>query len=189
MISPASKALYAYDPRTGRELWKVRHTAHTAVLRPVFGQGLAVFCTGLGKPELWAVRTDGQGDVTDTHVAWKVERGAPKTPSPILVDDLLYMVSDDGAVACLEAATGKEVWRERIGGQYAASPVYADGRLYFFSQQGKTTVLKAGRAYEVLATNTLEAGFMASPAIAGKAFSLRTKTHLYRIESGAAGAK
>ena len=189
LISPGSKAAYAYDPRTGQELWKVRHAAHTAVLRPVFGQGLLVFCTGLGKPELWAVRPDGRGDVTRTHVAWKAEAGAPKTPSPVIVDDLLYAVGDDGAVLCLEAATGKQVWKERIGGNYAASPIYADGRIYFFNQQGKATVLKAGRAFEVLATNTLEDGFMASPAVWGKALILRTKTHLYRIEAGPDGEK
>jgi outer membrane protein assembly factor BamB len=163
----------------------------------VFGKGLVVFCTGLGKPELWAVRVDGpsaadlrQGDVTDTHVAWKVEKG-PLTPSPIIVDDLLYWVSDDGTAVCTELATGKQVWRERIGGGYASSPIYADGRLYFFNRQGKTNVLKAGRTYELLATNTLETGFMASPAVEGHALYLRTKTHLYRIESGAAenGAK
>jgi len=182
LISAGSKAIFSYDPRTGRELWTVRHTAHTAVLRPVFSHGLVVFCTGLGKPELWAVRPDGQGDVTGTHVAWKLEKGAPKTPSPIVVDDLLCIVSDEGVGMCLEAATGKEVWKERLGGNFAASPIYGDGRLYFFNQQGKATVLKAGRAYEALATNTLESGCMASPAVAGKALFVRTKTHLYRIE-------
>jgi outer membrane protein assembly factor BamB len=98
------------------------------------------------------------------------------------VDGLLYMVSDDGAVTCLEATTGKRIWRERIGGQYAASPIYADGRLYFCNQQGTTKVLKPGRTCDVLATNTLAAGFMASPAVSGKALFLRTKTHLYRVE-------
>ena len=189
VISPSSKAAFSYDPRTGRELWKVRHTAHTAVLRPVFGHGLAVFCTGLGGPAMWAVRVDGEGDVTDTHVAWKVGRDAPKTPSPVLVDDLLYMVSDAGAATCLEAATGKQVWRERIGGNHAASPIYADGRLYFFSKQGTTTVLRAGRACEVLATNKLESGFMASPAVSGRALFLRTVRHLYRIESPVSGRR
>ena len=183
MLSAGSKAAFSYDPRTGRELWKIRHTAHTAVLRPVFSGGLAIFCTGLGKPELWAVRVDGQGDVTNTHVAWKAGQDAPRTPSPVVVDGLLYMVSDGGVVTCLEVATGKEVWKERIGGNYAASPIVADGRLYFFSQQGKTTVLKPGPTCEVLATNALESGFMASPAVAGKALFLRTRTHLYRIES------
>ncbi|HUT36332.1 MAG TPA: PQQ-binding-like beta-propeller repeat protein [Planctomycetota bacterium] len=182
MISPGSKACYSYDPRTGKELWKVRHTAHTAVVRPLFSHGLAIFCTGLGGPALWAVRPDGEGDVTKTHVAWKFAEGAPRTPSPIVVGDLLYMVDDGGQATCLEVVTGKAVWKERIGGNYAASPIHADGRLYFSSQQGKTTVLKPGRTFEVLATNTLDGGFMASPAVAGKALILRTKTHLYRIE-------
>jgi outer membrane protein assembly factor BamB len=183
LISAGSKALFSYDPRTGKELWTVRHTAHTAVLCPVFGRGIVVFCTGLGKPELWGVRPDGRGDVTATRVAWKMEKGAPKTPSPIIVGDLLYTVNDEGMGMCLEVATGKEVWRERIGGSFIASPVYADGRLYVFTQQGRAMVLKAGRTFGVLATNTLDAGCMASPAVAGKALFVRTKTHLYRIEA------
>ena len=104
----------------------------------------------------------------------------------MLVEDLLYMVSNDGIVTCLEASAGRTVWRERIGGNYMASPIYADGRLYFSSVQGKTTVLRTGRSFEVLATNKLDAGFLASPAVSGRALFLRTKTHLYRIESRAA---
>ncbi len=222
MLTPGSKCIYAYDPRTGKELWKVRHTAHTAVLRPVFaplsplslsgrgqgegkangkaqpsptplpgregGGGLAIVHTGLGGPQLWAVRMDGEGDVTTSHVAWKVGQDAPKTPSPIVVDDLLYMVSDEGVVTCLEAATGSVVWKQRIGGNYAASPIHADGRLYFCSQQGKTTVLRPGRTFEALATNVLDGGFMASPAVSGRALFLRTRTHLYRIEAASSGA-
>ena len=83
----------------------------------------------------------------------------------------------------MNAATGEIVWTERVGGKFAASPIYADGRLYFFDQEGTTLVLKPGRALEILATNKLASGFMASPAVAGKALFLRTKTHLYRIES------
>jgi hypothetical protein len=183
MLSAGAKAAYAYDPRTGQELWRARYDAWSAASRPVYRNGLAFIITGFGgKTELWAIRVDGRGDVTDTHVAWKCGSMVSKTASPILVDDLLYMVSDDGSVTCLETATGQQVWRERIGGNYAASPIYADGRLYFFNQQGKTTVLKPGRHFEVLATNTLEDGFMASPAVSGRALILRTKTHLYRIE-------
>jgi outer membrane protein assembly factor BamB len=133
--------------------------------------------------ELWAVRPDGQGDVTDTHVAWKCNTHVSKYASPLLVDGLLYMAAEESFVTCVEAATGSVVWTDRIGGKFAASPVYADGRLYFFDQQGTTTVLKPGRALEVLTKNTLANGFMASPAVAGKAFFLRTKTHLYRVEN------
>lgn len=182
MLSPGAKASYAYDPRTGTELWHIRHDdAWSAAPRGLYAGNLAIVVTGLGKTELYAVRADGRGDVTDTHVAWKLDKGVCKTASPILVDGLLYLIADDGALLCLDAATGEQVWRERIGGNYAASPVYADNRLYFCSQQGKTTVLKPGRAFEPVATNQLENGFMASPAVSGKAFILRTKTHLYRI--------
>ena len=182
MLSAGAKASYAYDPRTGRELWQVRYSSWSAAPRPLYRDGLAFFITGSGKTELWAVQVDGQGEVTGTHVAWKSDASVAKTASPIIVDDLLYMVSDDGAVTCLEAATGTKVWRERIGGRYAASPIYGDGRIYFCNQQGLTTVLKPGRAFEVMATNSLAGSFMASPAVGGKALFLRTKTHLHRVE-------
>ncbi|OQB28996.1 MAG: outer membrane biogenesis protein BamB [Candidatus Hydrogenedentes bacterium ADurb.Bin179] len=107
----------------------------------------------------------------------------PEEPSPIVLDGLLYIVSNDGIVTCLEAETGAKVWSERIGGNYMASPIYADGRLYFCSTQGRTTVLKAGRSFEKLAVNELDDGCLASPAIDGKALFIRTKTHLYRIEN------
>ena len=183
MLSAGAKAAYGYDPRTGRELWKVRYNDWSTAPRPLFDRGLAYFVTGLMKKEMWAVNVDGQGDVTDTHVAWKLKTRVGKYASPILVDGLIYTAAEESFISCLEAATGDTVWTERVGGKFAASPVYADGRLYFFDQQGTTVVLKPGRTLEILATNTLASGFMASPAVAGKAFFLRTKTHLYRIES------
>jgi outer membrane protein assembly factor BamB len=183
MLSAGAKASYGYDPRTGRELWKVQYNDWSVAPRPVFDRGLAYFVTGLTKKELWAVKTDGQGDVTDTHVAWKLKAGVGKYASPILVDGLLYTAADESFITCVNAATGDVVWTERVGGKFAASPIYADGRLYFPDQQGKTLVLKPGRTLEVLATNKLDGGFMASPAVAGKALFLRSKTHLYRIDS------
>lgn len=187
MLSPGAKAAYAYDPRTGEEIWHVRYEAWSAAPRPVFSKGLALIITGLGSTELLAVKADGHGDVTDTNIAWKLDKGVARTASPVIVDDLLYMVDNDGAVTCLEVASGQRLWKERIGSNHCASPVYADGRIYFFSGLGKTTVIKPGRTFEVLATNELPDGFMASPAVSGKAFFLRTKTSLYRIEEGAAG--
>jgi outer membrane protein assembly factor BamB len=185
MITAGAKAAYGYDPRNGRELWRVRYDAWSAAPRPLYDKGLAFIITGFGgSTELLAVRVDGEGDVTDTHIAWKVDKSVSKTPSPVLVDGLLYMISDDGVVTCLETATGKQVWRERIGGNYAASPIYADGRIYFCSTQGKTTVIKAGRTFEVLAANSLPGGFLASPAAVDDVLYLRTKTHLYRIQNG-----
>lgn len=183
MMSVGSSCAFAYDPLTGEELWKVRLPGYTPAARPVFGGGLVYFTSGRGEPELLAYRPDGSGDVTDSHRAWKFEgKDVPLESSPILVGDLIFMISSGGTASCLEAATGTPVWRERIGGNYVSSPIYADGHLYFCSVQGSSTVLKAGRTFEVVASNELESGFMASPAVTGKALILRTKTHLYRIE-------
>ncbi len=183
MLSAGAKAAYGYDPRTGRELWKVQYNDWSAAPRPLFDRGLAFFVTGLTKKELWAVRTDGRGDVTDTHVAWKLKTHIGKYASPIIVDGLLYTAAEESFLTCLDAATGETVWTERVGGKFASSPIHGDGRLYFFDQQGTTLVLKPGRVMEIQATNTLSDGFMASPAVSGKALILRTKTHLYRVES------
>src|SRR6185436_16056323 len=183
MLSSGAKASYGYDPRTGRELWKVQYNDWSVAPRPLFHNGLAYFTTGLTKKELLAVKTDGQGDVTDTHVAWRLKTGIGKYSSPILVDGLIYTASDESFISCVNAANGETVWTERVGGKFAASPIYGDGRLYFSDQQGTTLVLKPGRKLEVLAKNSLDKGCMASPAVAGKSLYLRTRTHLYRIES------
>jgi outer membrane protein assembly factor BamB len=183
MLSVGAKAVYAYDPRDGRELWKVHTPAFSGAASPVYANGIAYMITGFGKTELLAIRADGGGDVTNTNVVWKTASMVPQTPSPVVVNDLFFMVNDTGTVTCLEAATGKQLWRERIRGNFAASLLYADGRIYCFSREGRTTVFKATREYEVLATNVLASGFMASPAVSGRALFLRTREHLYRIES------
>lgn len=183
LVSPAAKAAYGYDPATGKELWRVRYEGHSTASRTVFGDGIAYINTGYPKAELWAVRVDGEGDVTDSHVLWKRKQGIPKRSSPLLVDGTLYLVADNGILSAIDARSGKERWVERIGGEYSSSPVFAAGRLYFFSQEGVTTVVRPETsACEVLARNQLDGGFMASPAIAGSAFYLRTRTHLYRVE-------
>ena len=115
-------------------------------------------------------------------MAWTIVKGVAEQPSPLLAGDLLYMVNDLGIAVAIEPKTGQIVWRERLGGNYSASPIYADGRLWFFNQEAATTVIEPGRKCKVLAVNRLEGQLMASPAVAGKAFFLRTRTHLYRIE-------
>jgi len=175
-------ALYGYDPLTGEERWRVDAIrSHSGACRPVLGHGLIFAPMGAGQ-ELWAVRPDGNGVVTDTHVAWKYKRGVPRRPSPLLIDDLLFIVDDAGVATCLEAKTGTEVWKERLGGNYSASPIHCGGKIYFFDQDGKATIIKASREYQVVAVNELDDGFMASPAVSGRALFLRTKSALYRIE-------
>ena len=139
--------------------------------------------TGLIKMELWAVKADGEGDVTDTNVVWKIRTHVPKYASPILVDGLLYFISDIGTASCVDAKTGEEAWHGRFDNGYSSSPLYARGRIYFFNEVGKTTVVAAGRELKVLAENQLDAGFMSCAAVSGDALFLRTKAAVYRIES------
>jgi outer membrane protein assembly factor BamB len=183
LISLGAKAAYSYNPFNGEELWRVEERAqHSASTRPVIGFGMIFFPTGFSAGQLLAVRTGGRGLITDTHIAWRMKRGVSNKPSILLIGELIYMVSDAGIISCVEAKTGELVWQKRIGGEYSASPVYADGKIWFFSEDGKVTVIRHGRTFEQLAENKLDEGFLASPAISGKAFFLRTRTHLYRIE-------
>ena len=188
LISSGAYATEAYEPETGREIWKVCYPGgFSNVARPLYGQGLLYLNTGFGRPEIWGVRADGRGDISQSNVVWKSKaRNLPAKPSEVLVGDLLFCVNDGGMATCLEAKTGATVWQERIRGFFSASPLASPGRVYFFDQDGKTTVIAAQRSLKILATNRLDDGFMASPAVCGKALILRTKTNLYRIEGGAA---
>lgn len=183
VISTGSKATYGYDPATGRELWRVEERdAHSGSTRPVAGHGLVFVPTGFPKGSLLAIRPDGRGDVTATHVAWRLDRGVPNKPSLALAGDLLFMVTDAGVASAVEAKTGAVVWTARLGGTFSASPLVSGGRVYFFDEDGKTTVIAAARAFEKLAENQLGDGFMASPAAADGALFLRSRTRLYRID-------
>jgi outer membrane protein assembly factor BamB len=185
LVSPSAAATVAYDPVSGKELWKVYHGGMNVAARPLLGQGQIYLCTGDGPTQLFAVRTGGAGDVTKSHVTWSAFRGVPNRSTPLLLNDLLYLGGDKSGVAtCLDAKTGTPVWQQRLAGDYIASPVAAEGRVYFFSRDGITFVLAAGREAKILARNQLDDGCMATPAIAGKELYVRTKTHLYRIEQG-----
>jgi outer membrane protein assembly factor BamB len=183
LISLGSKAAYSYDPLTGRELWRVEERGqHSASARPVVGEGTVFYPSGFGGSQLMAVRAGGNGVITDTHVAWRVNRGVPDKPSVLLSHGLIYMIDDGGAATCVDALNGDVVWQGRVGGNYSASPIHADGKIWFFSEEGKATAVRPGRTFQILAENYLNEGFMASAAVIGNAFYLRTKTHLYRIE-------
>ena len=183
LISSQAERIIAFDPATGRDLWSVRQTNYAQVPRPVFGHGLVYVGGGYFNPEIWAIRPDGQGDVTDSHVVWHMSESAPLNPSPILVGDELYCVSDNGVASCFNAMTGEVHWRERLDGNYSASPVFADGRLHFLNETGTTYVVQPGPKFELLATNAMPGQTLASLAVAGRALYLRTDTHLYRIET------
>jgi outer membrane protein assembly factor BamB len=183
LISVGGHQAVAYNPATGEELWLVEYgEGFSNVPRPVMVNGLVLICTGFYQPELLAVRPDGRGNVTKTHVVWRVGRGVPLTPSPVVAGEEVYMVSDNGIVTAVEGGTGRIVYRERVGGNYSASPVHADGRLYFASEEGEVQVVAAGRQFRLLARNSLDGQLFASPAVVGRALILRTSQALYRIQ-------
>ncbi len=182
LISPAAVATEAFDPRTGDRLWTVYHGGFNAAARPLYSHGMVFICTEAGK-RLVAVRPDGSGDVTESHLVWNSMKSTPTRPSPLIVGDYLYMVSDTGVVSCLDIETGETRWAERVEGRHSASPIYADGRIYMFDEEGVSHVVVANPdRFELLAKNELEAGCMASPAVHGEALIVRTKTDLYRLE-------
>jgi len=181
LISPSAEATVAYDPATGDELWRVHHGGMNGAARPLLGQG-RLFLTSGHNGKLLAVRPDGSGDVTPTHVDWICNKGVPSRPSLLLIGDRIYMVSDAGILSCVDVKTGEVVGKGRLPGAFSSSPTYADGRIYFASQEGTTYVVEPSQELKILAANKLDDGCMASPAAVGKSLFLRTKTHLYRIE-------
>jgi len=182
IVSVGAYRAAAYDPQTGKEVWRVSYAdGFSNVPRPVYGHGLVYIATGFQQPTLLAVRPDGAGDVTKTHVAWTLRRAAPLTPSPLIVDDEIYVVNDGGIASCLDAKTGSTYWQQRLGGEYSASPAFADGRIYFLSEGGIATVVEPGKTFRTLARNSLDGQTLASMAISAGSIFIRTDSHLYRI--------
>ena len=182
IVSVGAYRAGAYDPESGKEVWRVSYAdGFSNVPRPVYGHGLVYIATGFQQPTLIAVRADGTGDVTNSHVAWTLRRGAPLTPSPLLVGDELYIVSDSGIATCVDAKSGAVQWQQRLDGTFSASPLLAGGRIYFLSEQGTATVIKPGRSFELLATNTIDGITLASIAVSDGNMIIRSDRQLYRI--------
>jgi outer membrane protein assembly factor BamB len=182
VISIGAFRAAAYEPASGREIWRVSYEdGFSNVPRPVFANGLVYITTGFQQPSLLAVRPDGEGDVSATHVAWRLMRGVPLTPSPIAVGSELYFVSDGGIASCVDALTGATLWQQRLGGTYSASPVLAAGHLFFSSEQGVTTVVQPGRTFTRVGRNTLDGSLLASMAVSGESIIMRSDSALYRL--------
>ncbi|MGE3243372.1 MAG: PQQ-binding-like beta-propeller repeat protein [Pirellulales bacterium] len=183
IISPGSGMAGAYDPHSGHELWRVRYgDGFSVVPRPIYTGGKLYLCSGFIRASLLAVDPHGAtGDVTDTNVLWKFDRGVPTTPSVLVHGDEVYFVSDNGVATCLDVVSGDVHWTKRLGGGFSASPVFAEGRIYFTNEDGTTYVIQAGKEYELVATNELGERALASPAVDDGTLYLRTASHLWRI--------
>lgn len=183
IVSPGSGFVGGYDPKDGRELWRVRYgEGYSVITRPVFAHGLVFVSSSYDRPVLHAIKPAGaKGDATESHVAWTHPKGAPNTPSTLAVGNELYFVSDAGIATCVDARTGAVHWTERLGGGFSASPVAAEGRVYIQNEEGVSTVLKAGKVFEVVAKNELGERTLASPAVMDSALFLRSKSHFWRI--------
>ena len=184
MVSTAAQGVYSYD-LNGKERWRIRHKGWSVFPRPIGGHGLVFTIVDRDYPELWAIRDNGQGDVTDTNVIWKVTRGMPSRCTPLLIKDLLYVVNHEGIMTCLEAKTGETVWKQRLPGKYSATPIYTDDRIYLFNESSHCTIIQPGRRFQTIAESSLSPQqLMATPAVDGNAFIVRTAGFLYRIEDG-----
>ena len=185
VIVSSYKRVYAYDPATGKELWRCGGNLVEVTPTPAVGHGLLFCSSGRAGPTL-AIRPGGRGDVTQTHVAWRTVKGSPFIPSPLVYGDYLYLVNDMMSVAtCYEAKTGKLMWQGRMGAarreSFSGSPVAADGKVFFTNDQGETYVLKAGPEFQLLGVNRLNARTLASPAGVAGRWYFRTAEHLICI--------
>ncbi|PQO44405.1 serine/threonine protein kinase [Blastopirellula marina] len=184
LLSQGSGAIMSLDPSTGKEIWRVKYDlGYSIVPRPIFANGLVYVCTGYDRSTLVAIRPDGAGDVTDTHVEYVVDRNVPYNPSPVAIGDALYMISDNGILSCLDGASGEVRWKERIGGNFSASLLAAGDLIYMLDEAGMTTVVRAGDEFEEVAKNDLKERALASFGVDKNAILLRTEQALYRIEN------
>jgi outer membrane protein assembly factor BamB len=185
IIVNGQNTVFAYDPDTGRELWRCQGSNEEVIPTPVVGHGMVFCSSGRSGPTL-AIRPGGRGDVTRTHLAWASPRGSPFVPSPILYGDHLYMVNDMASIAtCLDATTGANVWQGRLGVAqregFSASPVAVDGKVFFTNDDGETFVLRAGPKFELMHVNRIGDATLASPALVDGRWYIRTERSLFAI--------
>ncbi len=182
VICPGSDCVLALNPDNGEILWQVLYDGYSVVPKPVYADGLVFVVTGFGPTKVLAIDPRGAGDVTESHVVWSLDRGAPKTPSLLAHKGILYVLSDDGVFTAVETKTGEAVYKKRLGGNYSASPLLVGDQIYLTSEQGVVTVIRAGEEFEVLSENDLGERSLASPAFVDGHLLIRTADALYRFD-------
>lgn len=181
VFAPGPDHLAVYDLQSGEEIFRVKAPGWSVVPQPAIGHGMVFYNHDYDNPELMAVKLGGSGDVTDSHVVWRINRGAPSTPSPLLVGDELYFVSDNGIASCVDAKTGERHWMERLGGNFSASPVFANNRVLFLDETGHATWVQTGKEFKEIGKNEVPGRTFATPAFAEGAMYLRTDERLYKL--------
>ncbi len=195
LVTNATKFVRGYDPRTGKELWRLGGNSEIVTPTPFAAHGMVFVTAGYTPVQpIYAIKLGAaQGDITlaegketNDHVAWSKKRGGPYMPTPVVYGDLLYTCGNNGILTAYDAKTGAQVYKERVAGQkstsFTASPVAADGKLYFPSEEGDVYVVKAGPKFELLATNPVGEALMASPAISDGLLILRTQKHVLALD-------
>ena len=183
MVSIGAKGVYSYDPENGKELWKAEHRGWSIAPRPVYGEGLVFTMIDRDRPEMWAIKPNGSGDITETHIEWKETKRMPPRASPIIIKGLLFVVDRNGYISCIEAKTGKSIWQKRMKGRFSASPILANNLIYFFNEDTVCTIIKPTRKLEIVAENKLSSDkLMATPAFDENSIYIRTENNLYRIK-------
>lgn len=185
IVVNSQKYVIAYAPEDGRELWRANGTTFEVIPSPVVGHDLLFSTSGRAGPTL-AIRPGGNGDVTDSRIAWTAAKGSPFVVAPMLVGDYLYMVNDMASVITVyEARTGEVVWQERLGERmregFSAAPVAFGGKIFFTNDNGETFVIKEGPDFDVLHVNRIGERTIASPALVGGVWYIRTAGHLWAI--------
>lgn len=190
LISNGSLFCMAYEPETGKEIWRIYYGEDSTVAMPLYFNGIVYVNSGwivsLPAPyfcRLYAVDPTGTGDVTKTHVKWMNEEYIPQTSTPVIVDSLMYAVTERGMVSCRDAITGQIIWNEQLKGHFDASMIYAAGHIYFSEERGTSYVIEPGRQYKLVAENKLEGKIKSTPAILRNCILLRTDSNLYKIQS------
>ncbi len=189
MILSGNRCVASYDPRDGRQHWIIDGPTEQFVASVVYGRQLIFMTCGYPDHHMLAIRPDGTGNVTESHVVWRTTKGASYVPSPVAIDDYFLVVSDGGVASCFNATSGERHWMERIGSHYSASPVVAEGLVYFTSDDGVTSVIRPGRMFELVATSRLDESCYASPAISQGQFFIRGEKHLYAIGAASSSVR
>lgn len=181
LVVNSSEGLSGHNPANGALLWEIEEASRFPIPVAVQHEGVIYTSRGYRSGPFFAIRPGGRGNVSGSHVIWRVPTGAPYVSSVIYYDGLIYMVGDVGVVTVTDAKTGQRVWQERIGGVFSASPVAGDGKIYLLSEGGETVVLAAGRTPRILERNKLDARQLASPAISGGQLFIRSDNALFAI--------